>query len=412
MTDKTCGFLADTWWYAMTTRLSDENFRKLVDLRVNQGFNAAQFVVGIPPETTPEDPNSASEYGPAWKRDGSFNREYLQHARQRMIALNRAGLTGIVYGAWGPQINWLGTERMIDWWKEVLNISADLDVIYCLTGESNLRVGPGDINLVRDRRELSQVLEKVSGKSKLARRVVNRLFRLPALTQARRRAWSHVLETIAPLTSKPILIHPNPNETGFDCVDNPHLLAANTAQTGHTYASRPRLHQLPLAHAALHDPTARGFINLEPWYEGIRDRFYAADQLYAYWASMLAGAVSHCYGAHGIWNVGDGKFLSHWGSQTFAQALELDTPRLLGLSHKLLSPHIKFNADVKLQEESGVLISLQRKSEDATITYIPEISLAAPVPEGKIWLPLEGRFAGSQPATGQVVIFSSNQSNC
>jgi len=404
MINKTHGFLADTWWYAMTARLSDENFRKLVDLRVSQGFNAAQFVVGIPPETTPETPNAASMYGPAWTRDGVFNRDYLQHARQRMVAINKAGLTGIVYGAWGPQINWLGIEHMIEWWVEVLSISADLDVIYCLTGESNLHVGPTDFAASGKGNRLVQMIEKTAGKSSFARRVMQRIFRHPTLTQARKLAWSRVLETIAPLTDKPIVIHPNPHETGFDCVVNPHLLAANTAQTGHTLEARPRLHQLPMAHTANKDPADRGYINLEPWYEGIRDSFYAADQLYAYWVSMLAGAISHCYGAHGIWNVGDGQFLGHWGGQTFAQALALDTPRLLGLSHQLLTPYLQLKAEVELQEEAGKVLSLRRRTQSASFTYIPEISSMNSIPQGKIWLPLEGCFTDQLPAQGQVVI--------
>ena len=406
MSDKTHGFLADTWWYAMTARLSDENFRKLVDLRVSQGFSAAQFVVGIPPETTPENPNAASVVGPAWTRDGVFNRDYLQHARQRMVAINKAGLTGIVYGAWGPQINWLGRDRMIEWWKEVLSISADLDVIYCLTGESNLHVGPADFAITGKGNQVLQMTERIAGKSSYALRVMRRIFRHPSLTQVRKRAWSHVLETIAPLTDKPILIHPNPNETGFDCVENPHLLAANTAQTGHTQDARPRLHQLPMAHTSEHDSAGRGYINLEPWYESIRDSFYAADQLYAYWVSMLAGAISHCYGAHGIWNVGDGQFLGHWGGQTFAQALALDTPRLIGLSHQLLRPCIHLKAEVELQESAGKVLSLCRRTQNASFTFIPEIGNVNSLPQGKIWLPLQGRFTDQLPAQGQVVIIS------
>ena len=326
MSDLLHGFLADTWWYAMTTRLPDEDFRRLVDLRVSQGFNAAQVVVGVPPETTPENPNAASPFGAAWTRSGLLNAQYLTFARERVQIMNKAGLRAIVYGAWGPQINWLGRDRMIEWWKEVLSISADLDVIYCLTGESNLQVGPADFAMAGKSYRLLQMIEKTAGRSGFARRVMRRIFRHPSLTQARKRAWSQVLETIAPLTNKPIIIHPNPNETGFDCVENPHLLAANTAQTGHTQDARPRLHQLPMAHTSVHDSAGRGYINLEPWYEGIRNSFYAADQLYAYWVSMLAGAISHCYGAHGVWNVGDGAFLNHWGSQTFSEALSLDTP--------------------------------------------------------------------------------------
>ena len=148
----------------------------------------------------------------------------------------------------------------------------------------------------------------------------------PSRLQNRRRAWSIVLDYVSRNTEKPILIHPLPDETGFEVVENPHLLAANTAQSGHSQSSRPRLLDLPLNHFALKDPAGRGFINLEPWYEGIQDQFWMNDQLYAYWVSMLAGASSYCYGAHGIWNVGDGNFLNHWGKQTFEQALSLDTP--------------------------------------------------------------------------------------
>jgi len=37
MTTSLQGLLADTWWYAMTSRLGDEEFLGLVDRRVNQG---------------------------------------------------------------------------------------------------------------------------------------------------------------------------------------------------------------------------------------------------------------------------------------------------------------------------------------------------------------------------------------
>jgi hypothetical protein len=94
------GFLADTWWYAMTARLTDEDFRRLISLRVLQGFTAAQLVVGIPPETTPDNPNAASPVGPAWTWSGEFNDAYLNYARDRILSMNRSGLSAIVYGAW------------------------------------------------------------------------------------------------------------------------------------------------------------------------------------------------------------------------------------------------------------------------------------------------------------------------
>jgi len=406
MSDLLHGFLADTWWYAMTARLPDEDFRRLVELRVNQRFNAAQVVVGVPPETTPENPNAASPFGAAWTRAGLFNTHYLAFARERIQTMNDAGLRAIVYGAWGPQINWLGVERMVDWWKAVILHTSDLDVIYCLTGESNLQVGLSDLPLFHKWPGLQQLIGTISGRSHLFNRVIDQVFRAPVMIQERRRAWSRVLENVAPLTQKPFIIHPNPQETGFECVDNPQLLAANTAQTGHSPRSRPRLYQLPLAHASAKDTRGRGFINLEPWYEGIRDMFYGEDQLFAYWVNMLAGAISHCYGAHGVWNVGDGAFLNHWGSRTFSEALSLDTPRLLGLSHGIFQSNIGLPAEVKIVEENGSLRSIQRNYADGTIIFIPEIGQQKELPIGQYWLPMEGRFTDHPPLNGQIVIFN------
>lgn len=261
------GFLADTWWYALTARLPDEDFQRLAELRVSQGFTAAQLVVGIPPETTPENPNAASPYGAAWTLTGDFNQRYLVYARERIKYLNQTGLSVIVYGAWGNQITWLGVKRMTDWWKAILEITADLDVIYCLTGESNLQVGLKDLDVLKRQTSVLQKIEEKFRRSRFTRRIVNRLFRTPAMNRNRRHAWSQVLEQIAPLTDKPILIHPNPQEAGFECVDNPYLLAANTAQTGHTYQACPRWHQLPLAHAAAQDPAGRDSLT---WSHGMK----------------------------------------------------------------------------------------------------------------------------------------------
>ena len=127
----------------------------------------------------------------------------------------------------------------------------------------------------------------------------------------------------------------------------------------------------------------RGFVNLEPWYEGILDRFREPDQLYAYWVSMLAGAVSHCYGAHGVWNAGDGSYLDHWGSQTLEQAMALDTPRLMGLSHQVFRPYIDRPAMVNVDEKGNGVASITRSYEDLEITFIPEVSQADIPPAGK-----------------------------
>jgi len=48
------GFLADTWWFGLSRRLSEKDFKDLAILRATQGFSAIQLVVGVPPEVGPE----------------------------------------------------------------------------------------------------------------------------------------------------------------------------------------------------------------------------------------------------------------------------------------------------------------------------------------------------------------------
>ena len=110
-------FLCDTWWFALTQRLSDSQFEKIARLRVKQGFTAVQLVVGIPPEVGPENPNAASSVGPAWKLNGELNIKYLEYAKHRIELLNSLGLTVIVYGAWGHQIEWIRVDKMKAWWR-------------------------------------------------------------------------------------------------------------------------------------------------------------------------------------------------------------------------------------------------------------------------------------------------------
>jgi len=408
--DALFGLLADTWWFGLTQRLSEGAFKRLATLRAEQGFSAVQLVVGIPPEVGPANENARSPVGFPWTLEGEINEAYLAFARDRIAHLNRLGLTVIVYGAWGHQIEWLGQEGMIRWWLRIIEALDALDVVYCLCGESNLWVG-----------EASKLLPARSTDDLVARRSPARLprrgreFLAGALRtlkrpfdrhrrEARRSAWSRVLEEVARRTDRPILIHPVPDETGYEAVNNPHLLAANTLQTGHDPRARNRLWQQPLA--LLGEGRApKGLINLEPWYEGIRGRFWAEDQLFAYWVTMLAGAMGYCYGAHGIWNVGDGRFLAHWGPQTFAQALALETPRLLGLSHRQYLRWAPRQGRTFYQTAGEELLTIGREGEGRVVQFFPDVARAGPVPAGRYWLPLAGTFVERPPSRGPVVVF-------
>jgi len=403
-------FLADTWWFGLSKRLSEKNFKDLATLRAEQGFSAIQLVVGVPPEVGPENENAKSPVGFPWTLDGGLNQEYLELARDRIQYLNDLGFVVIVYGAWGHQIEWLGKERMAKWWLQIVETLDAFSVIYCLCGESNLWVGETSRLLPAKSTDdfiRSQVLSMLHPRIKSSLvKAVKRLRKLLYRSRYKKRRddWSFVLERTSQRTNKPIIVHPTPDETGYEAVFNPELLSANTAQTGHDISARNRLWQLPLA-LLENDRTHKGFINLEPWYEGINNQFWAEDQMFSYWVSMLAGATSYCYGAHGIWNVGDGKFLAHWGKQTFAQARALDTPRLLGLSHKQYLLRSCLGGETFYETAGEELITIGRKAGERTIQFFPDVARAKHVPGGRIWLPLKGAFTNVLPQEGQVVIF-------
>ncbi|MDY6876449.1 MAG: DUF4038 domain-containing protein [Chloroflexota bacterium] len=407
---KVADFLADTWWFGLSQRLSEQGFKEIATLRATQGFSAIQLVVGVPPEVGPRNENAKSQVGFPWTVGGKFNPDYLALARERIEYLNGLGLSVIVYGAWGHQVEWLGREGMTQWWLKIIDSLDSLNVVYCLCGESNLWVGEAS-KLLPDKTSgdlvTSQLLSALDPRLKRCLVQTGRPLkkRLNKHRLDRRRSdWSSILERISQETNKPIIVHTIPGETGYKAVSNPHLLAANTIQTGHDVNARNRLWQLPLV-LLNDDPAHKGLVNLEPWYEGIKDQFWAADQMFSYWASMLAGVTGYCYGAHGIWNVGDGRFLAHWGKQTFTQALALDTPRLLGLSHRQYLLHSNYEGQTFYQTSGNRLITIGKRAKGRTTQFFPDIARATQVTDGRIWLPLKGTFADTLPQTGQVVIF-------
>lgn len=420
-------FLADTWWYGLTQRLSAAQFQTLADLRAAQGFTAVQIVVGIPPEVGPEHPHAASDAGPAWTLRGEINRQYLQLARERITYLNQQGLTAIVYGAWGPQIAWIGVNGMQRWWRAVAETLDDLDVIYCLTGESNLGLAD-PLRLLPDKSNDDVVktaitLTRIAGKAppplvNLARRAWNKLRAarkqlqpgpdLATLRRERIRQWSAVLDDLRSRTEKPLLLHVIPGETSHDAVTSPEHLAAATVQTGHMASARSRLWQYPLEVRQTYPGVP--FVNLEPWYEGIRDQFWAEDQVFAYWASMAGGAAAHSYGAHGIWNAGDGQFLGFWGKQTLAEAMALETPALLGASHRaFLEADGPTLPDVTAKTREGRLHTLIRRGNSGRfIALYPDVNAVRQPLAGRYFLPMQGVYTDHPPERGMLVVFGKD----
>jgi hypothetical protein len=124
---------------------------------------------------------------------------------------------------------------------------------------------------------------------------------------------------------------------------------------------------------------------------------------------MMAGAIAHCYGAHGIWNVGDGEFLGHWGQQTFEQARALDTPRLLGQSHHLFMTHrLGELKHIKIDASENKLISIRRHDDEGhQAIFYPEVGQIDNLESGQYFLPLTGEFVNSPPTAGMVIVLTS-----
>jgi hypothetical protein len=325
----------------MSRRWTREQFSELAELRARQGFDAVQVVVGIPPELGPEHPEAASEAGTAWNLRAEPNPAYLSLARDRLELLLGAGLRPIVYGGWGQQVDWIGAAGMQRWWTEIAGAFADLDLLYCLCGEVDLHCeAPRALLPGRSSTELLASSTRPTLLDRAVRRATRTVFphkSTEALRARRVETWRRVLRHARAELGQPLLVHTTGMTTAFELFgDDPDLLT-NATQTGHDYSARTLLYERPRQHARSFPD--RPFMNLEPWYEGIRDSFGESAQLFAFWASRLAGSSGHVYGAQGVWNLGDGEFLGHWGRQTLEQAAGLSTPAELGRLHRWFMDH-------------------------------------------------------------------------
>jgi hypothetical protein len=375
----------------------------------------------VPSEIGPCNSNAKSEGGFPWiKEDGNFipNRGYLEMARDKIEAINNLGLGVIVYGAVGYQIEWTGEEGMNSWWDGIISHLNDLDVIYCLTSESDHSI-KGEWKLFPDKsygeRRATKVRAKIPDSVRyiLAARFRPLFYNLVRRNElkARRKKWSEVLTHVEGKTNKPLLIHPILGLTSHEVVNDPGLLSAVTTYTGHFSQSQPSLWKIPKRLRRQYPEVP--FINLEPYYEGIKNKFWLEDQIFAFWASMLSGALAYCYGAHGIWNAdkGDG-FLNYWGTQNFNQARKLRTPEILGESFRRLNDFLegeKISAYI-LNTTANELIEIgMRTKSGKAVLYYPDRSRVS-TPSGLYFNPLNCERTmrvDNLPERNPLVVFQS-----
>jgi hypothetical protein len=138
---------------------------------------------------------------------------------------------------------------------------------------------------------------------------------------------------------------------------------------------------------------------------------------------MLAGAAAYCYGAHGMWNVGDGSFLAHWGKQSVDTAAALPTPGLLGASHRVLLRHgfPDPGGMTTVDAAGGTLRSITRARADGSgaVTFYPDASFMPDGPrarvqawpagrdaDGRYFAPDQGELVAQPPGGGPVVLLT------
>ena len=94
-------WLADTWWHALSPRITDEELRALAIQRVAQGFTAVQLVVGPLPEVREgraarRSPWVASRGSPGGARSDPST------SRRRTAASSIILAAGLVPSSWAP----------------------------------------------------------------------------------------------------------------------------------------------------------------------------------------------------------------------------------------------------------------------------------------------------------------------
>ena len=129
----------DTWWHALTPRITDAELQELAARRVAQGFTLVQLVVGPLPEVREFEPRGETVGGFAWEPGWTRIRPAFFDAADRRIGmLIDAGLVPCIVGAWGYHIDDAGVDVMRAHWRELVARYAAYPVIWVLAGEASL----------------------------------------------------------------------------------------------------------------------------------------------------------------------------------------------------------------------------------------------------------------------------------
>lgn len=292
-------WLADTWWMALTKRLSwPDGFQRLTADRRTKGFNVIQLVAGLFPDMDSFDPRGENEAGFPWTPGYERIRpEFWDMADLRIQHLVARGLTPCILGCWGYYLPKLGLEKMKQHWRTIVARWGAYPVVWCLAGETSM---PWYLSTRKD-----------------------------AEREELKAGWTEVARYVRQIDPFQRLVTAHPSQTGRDSVTDPSVLDFDMLQTGHSdrksipntirtltkqYAVEPRM------------PVINGEVN----YEGILAASREEIQRFMFWTCVLNGACGHTYGANGIWQVnlpgqpyGPSPHGRSWGDTPWEEAMNL-----------------------------------------------------------------------------------------
>ncbi|OPZ82016.1 MAG: putative endoglucanase [bacterium ADurb.Bin429] len=312
-------WLADTWWMGLTTRLDwPRGFHSLVADRVIKGFNAVQMVAGPLPDfdavTGAWNPQQQNEGGFSWKENwAALNPAYYDDADRRIAALVDAGLLPIIVGMWGYYLPFMGRERAMAHWRNLVARYAAYPVAWCIAGEVNMPT----YSLFADQQKAAAARnEQEAGWTEVARMV------------------RHLDPYRNPLTAHPS--HPDSRAMLHD----ESLLDLDLLQTGHGgYQSLGPT--VETVQACLAKTPPMPVINSEVCYEGIMGGSWHEVQRFLFWTCLTLGCAGHTYGAQGIWamNSREERFYGttpNWGDGFWQDVMHLPGSMHVGMGRQFV----------------------------------------------------------------------------
>jgi len=310
--DKAFLWLADTWWMALSKRLSYPNdFTSLAQQRKMQEFNVILLVAGLFPDMDSFDERGSNKAGFPWEKEyARINPHYFDEADKRISYLINEGFVLCVLGSWGYYLQHMGEDKMKQHWRYIIARWGAYSIVWCIAGEATM-----PYYLSKQRTEDMYTLHE--GWTRLA----------------------HYIKTIEPFGN---LLTIHPTEIGRDQIQEPSLLDFNLIQSGHNDYSSVQ-NTIKLVKHELHREPVMPTIIGETNYEGILHNSPSSIQRLSFWTAILSGAKGYSYGANGVWQVntkekpfGDSPHGDSWGDVPWEESYLYEGATQLGYAKQFL----------------------------------------------------------------------------